>query len=188
MDEARLLDAVKGALLASFAANVPADGVIDRLARAEAEVCEVYAAGSFQALASGMSFLGFCAASARQISPILRFNSGRGASDAVQTRLTEVLHLSLQPPDAERKALSHVKGVIERHFGVRLESLGYSSVDEIMDELQKAPTHDARFNGLVAASQSLLWHGKAQEETSKDGKLSEALSELKAAPFLLDLS
>ena len=194
--ESQVLDAVKGALREVFATEVSAEQIIDHLARAEDQVCDVYTTSSFLLLTSGKSFLRFCAASARQINPLLRFKSlasgsrGRlgGVTDEVRLRLLEVVHLSIQPPDAGRNSQSHIQGVVERHFGIRLESLGYSSVDEIMDELGTLQPSDARLTNPVFSGQSLLWYGSSEEAMSKESKFSEALSELKMAPFLIDLS
>ncbi len=196
ISELQVLDAVKGALLEVFATEVSADEIIDQLASAEDQVCEVYTASSFQALTSGMSFLRFCASSAKQIYPLLHFKSlacgskGQlgGASDAVRLRLLEVVRLSMQPPDAERISPSHIQGVVERHFSIRLECLGYSSVNEIMEELGTQPPTDVILNKPIFSGQSLLLHGTPEETMSKEEKFRDALRELTMAPFLIDLS
>jgi hypothetical protein len=196
VNESQVLDAVKGVLLETFAAEVPADEFIDRLARAEEQVCEVFSAGSFHALTPATSFLRFCASSARQITPLLHFEclvSGKGArlgsaDETVRPRLLELIHLSTQPPDAERCTPVHIQAVVERHFGVRLRSLGYLTIEEIMAEPRTpAPSHTRRTEP-VYSGQSLLWHDPAEEAKSKDGIFSEALNELRMAPFLVDLA
>ena len=218
-EPARVLDTVKGVVRELFDSRTADKGslfggkAVEGLAWAEERVCEVYRACSFQELAGGTSFLRFCAQRAREIDGLWAPGPSASApaliNQVARERLLEVARLAATAvgpsirhdavnPDMitvaiEHADLHHLRGVVERHFGVRLESLGFGSPEELFNYLADSAQCQAHSSLPVLVAQGLLWRGNRNGDDEGDGgskevRIGEAMAELQEAPFLVDLA
>ncbi len=217
-DRTRVLDTVRGVVQETFEAgslelqnggSVGGENAMECLALAEERVCDIYSFASFQDLAGGTSFLRFCAKWVKEIGSLLALGHvqpGPGKfRPKMRLRLRQVARLAMAaevtPSSVANEAAVgidqaklHLRGVLERHFCERLESLGYDSIQELWDDLVCTTQQESATTPPVLAVQGLLWRGprdadmKATDGGSKEGRASEAMEELRAAPFMVDLA
>ena len=203
----------------------PLGGLLSALACSEARVCEVYGAASFSALSGGAPFPAFCVRHcatdlAQAVGPLLR--TGAGGSDTQRRgRLLEIAALAAAAAEAAGHCLTNQNAVglpgdastatyenkggtvaeqiglaLERHFDASLDSLGFRSAAEALNDVRCAsasrPGQGAASAASIAsvpAAECLCGVGQQQPPAeSEESLLFAAAAEIEGAPSLVDLA